>query len=333
MLSGSIQTIKVTGNQLIGNPLGDPIERECRVYTPPEWNPQNHYPLLVDLPPYTSSGQSRAEWKNFYRSVPEIIDDLITSEKIQPVVVAFPDTFTKLGGNQHINSPAIGNYADYIMQDVVPEVESHFSCGGKGKRGVYGYSSGGYASLIYGMKYADFWDVIACHSGDLGFDLAYLYDMPKVLMTLQKFDYDSKAFIDYFWGRKQRPSFDDVHTLMLLAMAASYDPESCDAKKLDFALPLLDYETFELDHKKWARWLQHDPIEIVDNFGNSLKHLKSMYIDCGCHDQFRLQFSARRFVNKLKKLDIPHLYEEFDGTHLGIEHRIENSLPYILKNL
>ena len=29
-----------------------------------------------------------------------------------PVIIVFPDCFTALGGNQYVNSSAIGNYAD-----------------------------------------------------------------------------------------------------------------------------------------------------------------------------------------------------------------------------
>jgi hypothetical protein len=31
--------------------------------------------------------------------------------------------------------------------------------------------------------------------------------------------------------------------------------------------------------------------------------------------------------------DIKHHYEEFDGTHSGIDHRLDVSLPYLAKRL
>ena len=33
-------------------------------------------------------------------------------------MVVFPDCFTALGGNQYVNSPAIGNYADYLTREL-----------------------------------------------------------------------------------------------------------------------------------------------------------------------------------------------------------------------
>ena len=44
---------------------------------------------------------------DFGENMPERLDRLIASGAMPPVVVAFPDCFTKLGGNQYINSSAI----------------------------------------------------------------------------------------------------------------------------------------------------------------------------------------------------------------------------------
>ena len=43
-----------------------------------------------------------------------------------PVIVVFPDCFTPSGGNQYINSSAIGRYADYLNQEIVPLIDSEF---------------------------------------------------------------------------------------------------------------------------------------------------------------------------------------------------------------
>ena len=54
-----------------------------------------------------------------------------------PVVVAFPDCFTRLGGNQFINSAATGAWEDFLLEEMLPG-------NGCGWRGVLGKSSGGY---------------------------------------------------------------------------------------------------------------------------------------------------------------------------------------------
>src|SRR3546814_18590004 len=98
-----------------------------------------------------------------------------------PVVVAFPDCFTRLGGNQYINSAATGPWEDILLQEVVPLVEQRFGCGGAGRRGVFGKSSGGYGAIAHALKHADFWAAAACHSGAMGFELCYLPERPAPL--------------------------------------------------------------------------------------------------------------------------------------------------------
>src|SRR3712207_7877455 len=47
-------------------------------------------------------------YTTLFRSVPERLDRLIGSGQMPPVAVAFPDCFTRLGGNQYVDSAATG---------------------------------------------------------------------------------------------------------------------------------------------------------------------------------------------------------------------------------
>jgi len=331
VLKGQLSKLIIESHLLKGNPLGDPFIRECPVYLPPHYTPRNHYPLLVDLAPYTSSGLARVAWKNFSKNIPERIETLILEEKIPPVIVAFPDCFTRLGGNQYINSAAIGPYEDHIMQEIVPEIERAYPCGGVGKRGVYGKSSGGYAALVYGMRHPEFWSAVACQSGDMGFELGYLYDMPQILTTLASYDYSIQKFLDVF-KQSDMPRGNDIHLLMMLAMAATYDPSPGHEDYLGIRLPV-DLKTMDVIPERWANWLKHDPLEMLGSHGDNLTKLKALFIDCGAQDQYRLQFGARKLSKALSQKNISHCYEEFQGTHSGIDYRLEHSLPFLLRSL
>jgi hypothetical protein len=50
------------------------------------------------------------------------LDRLIGQQAMEPVVVAFPDCYTSLGGNQYVNSASVGRYADYLNEELVPLV-------------------------------------------------------------------------------------------------------------------------------------------------------------------------------------------------------------------
>jgi len=135
---------------------------------------------------YTGGGPAHTNWKNFGENVPERLDRLIGSGAMPPVVVAFPDCFTKLGGNQYINSAAMGAWTDFLVQEAVPYVEKEFHCGGDGRRAVFGKSSGGYGAAVNAMLRPDFWAAAACHSGDMGFETAYLPPLVAMLPALAK---------------------------------------------------------------------------------------------------------------------------------------------------
>ena len=53
--------------------------------------------------------------------------------RMPPVVVAFPDCFTRIGGNQYVNSAAIGPWEDSCCTRCCPRSSSASRCGGAGQ--------------------------------------------------------------------------------------------------------------------------------------------------------------------------------------------------------
>src|SRR5690606_13281636 len=103
--------------------------------------------------------------------------------------------FTKLGCNQYINSSGIGDWADFLLREAVPLVESQFNCGGTGRRAVFGKSSGGYGAIVHALLYPDFWAAAACHSGDMAFDLVFLPEFPNLLRALDNYGMNVAAWL------------------------------------------------------------------------------------------------------------------------------------------
>src|SRR4051794_1011613 len=180
---GSVHRVTIESQALTSNMLGDPAARIVDVYVPADHDGQG-LPLLVDLVGFTSSGLSHTNWTGFQENMPERLDRLIGERRMPPVVIAFPDCFTRLGGNQYINSASTGAWEDYLLQEMLPEIEQRFGCGGAGRRGVFGKSSGGYGAITHALRHSDVWSAAACHSGDMGFEICYLPDMPSVLRAL-----------------------------------------------------------------------------------------------------------------------------------------------------
>ncbi len=325
---GKIHHLILDSALLRNNLLGDPQERDVAVYLPAGQTGAG-LPLLIDLVGFTAGGPAHVNWKNFGENLPERLDRLIANGAMPPVAVAFPDCFTRLGGNQYVNSAAMGPWEDILIEEVVPLVEGRFGCGGSGHRGVFGKSSGGYGSIVHALRHADFWAAAACHSGDMAFDLCYLPEMPGTLWALAKKNGSIEKFItDFEEGPKWAGS--DLHILMSLAMCATYDPDPsvfCGVR-----LPV-DPETCEMIAERWANWLSWDPVVMAETQGSDLKKLKGLWIDCGAQDQYNLVYGARRLHRLLQTQGVDHVYEEFADNHSSVDYRMDRSLPFLAKAL
>jgi enterochelin esterase-like enzyme len=326
---GRIETIEIDSVSLSNNLLGDPARRTVSVYLPEGYDESDkEYPLFVDIVGFTGSGFAHVGWKAFQENVPQQIDRLVAEGKMGNVIVAFPDCFTSLGGNQYVNSAAMGNWEDFLCEEMIVALERNFRIKpGRDHRAIFGKSSGGYGAIVHGMKHADVWAAIACHSGDMDFDLCYRGDMPGVLRSLATYDNNIRAFVDKVHDGKKVLG-GDMHTLMILAMAATYDPDP-DAP-FGIRLPVTE-DTCELIPERWENWLAWDPVRMIDaaEVQHNLKSLEGLFIDCGSKDQYNLVYGARQLNSKMQLMGIDHRYEEFPDNHSTVDYRMDVSLPYL----
>jgi S-formylglutathione hydrolase FrmB len=356
--AGTLVTLEHTSKILKGNPLRDPHVRKLAVWLPPQYDTSKNkrFPVLYDLAGFTGSGLAHTNWKPFSANVPERVARLVHEQKLGPVIVVFPDCFTALGGNQYINSSAIGNYADYLTREIVPFVDREFrTLASREHRGCFGKSSGGYGAIIHGMKYPKTWGAIANHSGDAYFDFIYWADWPNTLNELAKYragkrlpgkvdvkaesarkglaegmdDGRIKRFLGSVWKR-EKLSMAEGHCLMNVCMAATYDPDR--RAPLGFRVPF-NMETGEVIERRWAKWRDNDPINLVVRCRANLKTLRGIWIDCGWRDQYQIHYGTRILSKRLAAAGIRHTYEEFDDTHSDIDYRMDRSLPFLYKAL
>lgn len=329
--AGRVERIEHQSSVLAGNAWDDPVVRDLAVYLPPSYD-EAGAPLVAlwDLAAFTNAGPGHLNWRNQGETLVQRLDRLIHEQRLPPVVVAIPDCYTSLGGNQYVNSNGVGRYADYLVEELVPLLSERFNVvDHRDGRGAFGKSSGGYGALYHAMNYPECWGGIAAHAADCGFDLVYRPAFPSACQVLSEYSGDPRRFIKVFWG-KRLLSGRDFETLMTLAMAASYDPDENTGD--DIQLPF-DLRTCALDEKRWARWLAHDPLNMVAHHAEALSSLHCLYLDVGSRDQYNIQFGMRALSDRLEKYGIRHHFEEFDGTHSQLDWRLDTSLPQLAGSL
>lgn len=331
--AGRVVLETIASRVLENNPLGDSPVRWVGVYLPPGYDDHDEaYPVVYLLTGFTGRGTFMLNDSAFDEPIQERMDRLIAGGEVQPMILVLPDCFTRYGGSQYLNSEAVGRYEDHLIQEVIPTIEARYRTRGPDYRAIAGKSSGGYGALVQAMRHPGLFAAVACHSGDMYFEYCYKPDFVRFLNAADRLGIDSPESLAAFladFRPKMHPKppnfFDIIH---ISAMAACYSPNP--DSPCGFDLPF-EFYTGEPKPDVWQRWLAHDPVSMLDSAEHveALKQLKLLFLDCGNRDEYALQFGARIFTRRLARLDVPHVYEEFDGGHRHTQFRYDVSLKAI----
>jgi enterochelin esterase family protein len=325
-LEGDVRIDFITSPALAGNALGDPAERPVIVYTPAGYDPEGsrRYPVLYCLHGYTGDAAALISARPWETNVVQWIDRLIREGRMEPALLAIVDGFTRLGGSQYVNSIHNGDYATYVVRDVIGHVDGAYrTVAREAGRAVLGKSSGGFGSLYLTMQYPGTFTAFASHSGDSYFPYAQPRGFTETQRTLERYDWDIAAFVRHF-ERAHKRRGDEYTTMEMLGYTAAYTPRSAAAFDLD--LPF-DRETGELREDVFARWLEFDPARMCLGKKAELARLRLRYLDCGRRDEYALDVGARVLAKRMREMDLDVRHEEFDDDHRNVGYRYEISLP------
>ncbi|MEZ5307770.1 MAG: alpha/beta hydrolase-fold protein [Pyrinomonadaceae bacterium] len=320
---GTIRVLRHESNVLRSNPLGDPFVRDLPVYLPPGYEDSSYsFPVVFFLSGFAGRGQMLLNDSPFAPNMRERLDRLILDGKIRPLIGVMPDCFTRYGGSQYLNSPATGQYEDYVINELVEFIDENFrTLQNSATRAVAGISSGGYGALRLSMMHPEVFGLAASIAGDCYFEACYKPDLFKGFRGIAG---DTQKLLDSFFDEtaaKGKYAFDGLN---IIGMSACYSPNPNGGFDLPF-----DPETGILREDVWKRWLLHDPLRMVQENLENLKRLSLLYLDAGTKDEFNLDIGARALSSELSKFGIAHIHTEFDGGHFGIKHRYDPALVAI----
>ncbi|HEY8314368.1 MAG TPA: alpha/beta hydrolase-fold protein [Candidatus Baltobacteraceae bacterium] len=331
-VAGDVRLDVVESVSLRDNALGDPSSRPVVAYLPPAYDVEGsrRYPVLYCLHGYTGDAAALVGARPWETNVVQWMDRLIADRAMPEAILVIVDGFTRLGGSQYVNSIHNGDYATYVISDVIGHVDRTYrTIANEGGRAVLGKSSGGFGAMYLAMKYPGVFGAFASHSGDSYFAYAHPPSFPSVARTLESFDWNVARFVEHFERQHKRPQHEYV-TMEMLGYAAAYSPRS--ARAFDVDLPIVR-SSGALDEDVFARWRAFDPVEMAGSKRAELARLRLRYLDCGRRDEYGLDIGARLMTERLREFGLSVQHEEFDDDHRNVGYRYEVSLPALARVL
>ena len=333
--AGRVDELVLDSEALTANPLGDPHRRPLYVYTPPGYDsdPERRYPSIYVVQGLTGQLDMWRNRKAFTPNPLEALDAWFAGRGAEPAIVAFVDAWTSLGGSQFIDSPATGRYHTYLCEEVVPLVDARYrTLPEAAHRGIAGKSSGGYGAMVTPMLRPDLFGGLATHAGDALFEACYAPDFREAARALRdEYDGSYEAFWESFRSRPGRSRRSDGTLLTVWCMAACYSADADGTVRLPF-----EPTTGRMLPEVWERWLEWDPVRMVEPRADAVRDLRALWIDAGRSDEFYLDLGAEAFRAEVERVGLaPEAirFELFDGTHGGIEWRYPEAIGWLAERL
>lgn len=310
-----LRVLEFDGPSLRGNPLGDPTIRRVALFAPRQ-DDGSRLPLVYYLPGWDNSSASFIRNPSSWLSLVQQVADRVT-----PVRIAVVDGDDRWGGSQYLNSPAQGNYADYLCRDVVAEVEASFPVPLRGiRRIIAGHSSGGFGALRLAMAGHGLFDGVVALSPDSDFPVTHL-----PLVRVAAVVHAPPDLIE----RCERGRVDslDGDVAYVVGLSAAYAPSGPSAPgRFDW---LYDRSgAFRPD--VWSRWLANDPLTIVRENPSAFSPRQRIYLDGAAHDEFLANIGARAIYEVLRNGPAACTFDEAPGHHsTDIEGRLARGLAWV----
>ena len=309
-LKGSYERIKVHGKALEGNLEGDSPDRDVFIYLPPSYTKERNrrYPVVYFLHGYSATAERY--WT--LMTVPETADQFAAAGTIREMILVHPDAFTVYDGSMYSNSPTTGDWEDYIAQDLVAYIDSHYrTLADRSSRGLAGHSMGGYGTIRVGMKHPEVFSALYAMSS-----CCLLNNNPRPGQGRFSEDAAKSA------GR-------NPFAKVIQAESAAWSPNPMNPPQF-FDMPEKDGEAQPL---VTARWLANSPLVMVDQYVPNLKKYRALAMDCGLQDG--LIASNQDLDQALVRLGVAHSFETYEGDHMNrVKERFETKvLPFFSSHL
>ena len=317
--SPHFEAVRVPGKALVENPLGDPVERRVAVFTPELPKFTSKLMTCYYLPGYGGSSEDFIGWHG--ARFAEIFQELANQGLAMRLVVV--DCRNRWGGSQYINSTAQGNYADYLLEDVIPFLEKKYGTPATPRdRIIAGHSSGGFGALRLAMMKPERFGAIVALSPDSDFEITHRplaqADVVANVTPQQLRSYTAPR------GKMVLPSNNLV--AIMLGLSAAYAPKGPNEPG-EFHWLYSEQGVWQED--VWQNWLEEDPVVIARRTPFVFMPYHRIYLDGAEHDEFGAQKGARVLRDIIKDTARVEFYESPDAHADHIEERLARGLEWV----
>jgi S-formylglutathione hydrolase FrmB len=290
-----------------------------------------YYPVLYLLHGY---GGNHNYFKGLY-DLADIMDELINSGQIDPMIVVTPNATNNLGGSFYTNSPEIsgqsyaGRMQDFITDEVVRIIDSVYNTiPTRQMRGISGHSMGGYGAIKLAMLRNDLFGSASSMSGPLTFwGTNPESNLFGGILELLPFMFAENNFIppDTVAFYQITPAPTKRVTNMMFAMASAFSPHDPANSDMSYAhrFATTGFEGYvdlpfdvngNVAMPVWNLWMQNDVAAIFSGGASGVFDSTALYFDSGIEDDLAMNFHAQTFDGLASLLGVAHTYEIYGSS-------------------
>jgi len=304
--AADVRVMKIDSRALAGNLAGDPATQTFAVYLPPGYDSSTaRYPVVYLLHGIADTNDTWIkDWK-----IPELLDRLITSKKIEPLIVVMPNARNRFLGSFYVNSPVTGRWSDFIADEIVKLVDGTYRTIAKPEsRGVAGHSMGGYGAIRFGMERPDVFRAVYALSPcclDTVEDIGWgNFTSWMTFLTFKSYA-DAEAEL-------QKGNF---YPMAIVGLLSSHLPNVDAPMHVDVPIRREGPELLP-NNEAYNKLRDQLPVHSAPRYQDNLRKLRALYMDFGYSDQFaHIPVATPAFSRVLSELRVPHVLEAYDGDH------------------
>lgn len=290
--SARIELKTIHSPSIAGNLEGNDADRGVYVVTPPGYdeNPDKHYPVVYFLHGYWAPLEAQQESFRLDNAVQA------AAEAGHELIMVMPDGYSKLRGGFYSSSPTVGDYENFVAEDLVEWVDANYrTIADRDSRGLAGHSMGGYGTIRIAMKHPEIFSSI--------------YMMSACCLDPMSIDAETARRIEAM--SEQDVANADFGQLGPVSTLATWSPDPTDDGFLKVYTGLREDGT--VDPLVNYRLAANSPLVLIPQYLPGLNSLEAFAMDIG--DQDFLLEGNRLFREELDRFGVEYDFELYEGDH------------------